>query len=201
MSEITSIEPQKRDKNRCNVYIDGRFYCGLTLQAAVKYHLKAGMHVDKPFLDEIQLETDKNTALDKALTHISASMKTEKQIRDFLEKKGYTAPVCEYVLERMNYYGFTDDYAYCKAYISGCCGRGKRLIEADLVMRGASRSAIDKALSEVEESGEEARAVAEKYLRGKERTRENLYKAVKYLVSRGFSYDTAKDAVNVSDDD
>ena len=105
------------------------------------------------------------------------------------------------MLERTNYYGFTDDYAYCKAYISGCCGRGKRLIEADLVKRGASRSAIDKALSEVEESGEEARAVAEKYLRGKERTRENLYKAVKYLVSRGFSYDTAKDAVNVSDDD
>ena len=201
MAEITSIEPQKKDKNRCSIFIDGRFYCGLTLQAAVKYRLKAGMHVEKPFLDEIQLETDKNTALDKALTHISASMKTEKQIRDFLNKKVYTQPVCDYVLERMAYYGFIDDYAYCKAYISGCSGRGKRLLEADLIKRGASRCAIDSALEEVEEDGEGARAVAEKYLRGKERTRENLYKAVKYLVSRGFSYDTAKDAVNVSDDD
>ena len=62
MAEITSIEPQKKDKNRCSVYIDGRFYCGLTLQAAIKYHLKVGMHVEKPFLDEIQLETEKNTA-------------------------------------------------------------------------------------------------------------------------------------------
>lgn len=201
MPEITSIEPQKKDKNRCNVYIDGRFYCGLTLQAALKYRLKAGMHVEKPFLDEIQLETDKNTALDKALTHISSSMKTEKQIADFLSKKGYTEPVCEYVLERMRYYNFIDDYAYCKAYISGVSGRGKRLLEADLLKRGAKREAIERALSEVEEDGGEARAVAQKYLRGKERTKENLYKAFRYLLSRGFGYDTAKEAVDFFDDD
>ena len=199
--EITSIEPQKKDKDRCNVYIDGRFYCGLTLQAAVKYRLKAGMHVERPFLDEIQLETDKNTALDKALTHISSSMKTEKQIADFLAKKGYTEAVCGYVLERMRYYNFIDDYAYCKAYISGVSGRGKRLLEADLLKRGAKREAIERALSEVEEDGDEARAVAQKYLRGKERTKENLYKAFRYLLSRGFGYDTAKEAVDFSDDD
>lgn len=201
MAEITSIEPQKKDKNRCSIFIDGRFYCGLTLQAAVKYRLKAGMHVDKPFLDEIQLETEKNTALDKALTHISATMKTEKQIKDFLVRKGYTDAVCSYVLERMHYYGFIDDYAYCRAYISGISGRGKRLIEADLLKRGADRGAIERALSEMEEDEGEARSVAEKYLRGKEKTKENIYKAYKYLISRGFSYDTAKAAVDFSDDD
>ena len=200
MPEITSIEPQKKDKNRCSIFIDGRFYCGLTLQAAVKYRLKAGMHIEKERLDEIQLETEKQTALDKALTHISASMKTERQIRDFLAKKGYTAPVCDYVLERMHYYGFIDDYAYCKAYIAGVSGRGKRMLEADLIKRGADRGAVDKALSEVEESCDEARTLAEKYLRGKQRTRENLYKAVKHLVARGFSYDTARAAVDVEED-
>ena len=200
MAEITSIQPQLKDKTRCSIFVDGRFYCGLTLQTAVKYRLKAGMHIEKEQLDEIQLETEKQTALDKALTHISASMKTEKQIRDFLAKKGYTAPVCDYVLERMRYYGFIDDYAYCKAYMASVSCRGKRLLEADLVRRGADRRAIERALAEAEESAEEARAVAEKYLRGKLRTRENLYKALKYRVARGFSYDTAKAAVNADDD-
>lgn len=200
LAEITSIEPQKKDKNRCSIFIDGRFYCGLTLEAAIKYRLKAGMHVEKSLLDEIQLETDKNTALDKALTHISASMKTERQIRDFLDKKGYTAAVCDYVVERMQYYGFLDDYAYCKAYISGVSGRGKRLIEADLIKRGASRAAIERALSEAEEDDDGAKQLAAKYLRGKERTKENLYKAVKYLVSRGYGYDSARRAVDVSED-
>ena len=200
MPEITSIEPQKKDKSRCSIFVDGRFYCGLRLETAIKYRLKAGMHVEIGFLEEIQLETEKSAALDKALTHISATMKTERQISDYLRGKGYTDAVCEYVLEKLRYYGYSDDYAYCKAYISGCSGRGKRLLEADLIKRGASREAIERALSEADEDTDGARALAEKYMRGKERTRENLYKALKYLASRGYSYDVAKAALEVGDE-
>lgn len=200
MPEITSVQPQKKDKNRCSIFIDGRFYCGLTLEAAIKYRLKAGMHIEESLLDEIQLETEKSTALDKALTHISASMKTERQIKDFLVAKGYTGAVCEYVLERMRHYGFLDDYAYCKAYIGSVSGRGKRMLEADLIRRGADRSAIERALSETDEDEDGAARLAEKYMRGKERTRENMYKAVKYLVARGYGYDVARRAACVSED-
>ena len=109
MAEITSIEPQIKDKTRCNVYVDGRFYCGIKLEVAIKYHLKAGMQIDKSRLDEIQLATEKSQALDKAMTHLSAAMKTKKQIRDFLAKKGYTDAVCDYVIERLEYYKLIDD--------------------------------------------------------------------------------------------
>ena len=88
MAQITSVEPQIKDKTRCSIYVDGRFYCGIKLEVAVKYRLKAGMEIDKSELDNIQLETEKLQATDKALTHISASPKTEKQLRDFLAKKG-----------------------------------------------------------------------------------------------------------------
>ena len=196
MPEITSIVPQVKDKNRYSIFIDGRFYCGLTLEAAVKYHLKVGMAVDKQLLDNIQLETDKNTAMDKALTHLSATRKTQKQITDFLNKKGYTQAVCDYVIEKLRYYGFVDDLAYCRAYVAECNGKGKRLIEADLMRRGANKEDIAAVLAEVEEDESEARAIAEKYLRGKEFTKENIYKAFKYLLSRGYGYDTAKAALD-----
>ena len=65
----------------------------------------------------------------------------------------------------------------------------------------APAAVLERALSEMEEDEGEARSVAEKYLRGKEKTKENIYKAYKYLISRGFSYDTAKAAVDFSDDD
>lgn len=195
MAEITSIEPQKNDAKRCNVYVDGRFYCGIKLEVAVKYHLKSGMQIEKSQLDEIQLETEKSQALDKALTHISASMKTKKQIADFLAKKGYTEAVQAYVLERLEYYKFVDDYAYCRAYINSVTGKGKRALEADLIKRGAERRAIEEALEEVEEDGAEAFEILQKYMRGKELSKENLYKGFKYLLSKGFSYDTAKSAL------
>ena len=195
MAEITSIEPQAKDKNRCNVYIDGRFYCGIKLEVAIKYHLKAGMHIEKSQLDEIQLETEKSQAVDKAMTHLSATMKTERQMRDFLIKKGYTEAVCDYVLERLRYYNFIDDYAYCRAYINSVQGKGRRAIEADLIKRKASRAAISAVLDEFEENSDEAFEIIQKYLRGKEINKVNLLKGYKYLLSKGFSYDTAQSAM------
>ena len=202
MAEITSIEPQVKDKNRCNVYVDGRFYCGIKLEVAIKYHLKAGMHIEKSQLDEIQLETEKSQAVDKAMTHLSATMKTERQMRDFLAKKGYTEAVCDYVLERLQYYNFIDDYAYCRAYINTVHGKGRRAIEADLIKRKANREAISAVLDEFEEDDGEAYEILQKYLRGKVIDKTNLLKGYKYLLSKGFSYDTAQSAMekfNVED--
>lgn len=195
MSEITLIEPQKKDKRRCNVYVDGRFYCGIKLEVAVKYRLKAGTFIEKSKLDEIQLETEKSEALDKAMTHISATMKTEKQIADFLAKKGYTEAVVNFVMEKLKYHGLVDDYAYCRVYTESVKGKGKRALEADLIKRGADRKAIETVLSDLEEDEGEAATVLEKYMRGKEITKENLYKGFKYLLSKGYGYDTAKSAL------
>ncbi|MDE6667039.1 MAG: RecX family transcriptional regulator [Clostridia bacterium] len=195
MAEITSIEPQKNDAKRCSVYVDGRFYCGIKLEVAIKYRLKAGMQIEKSTLDEIQLETEKSQALDKAMTHLSATMKTRKQMTDFLAKKGYTEAVQLYVLERLEYYKFVDDYAYCRAYVQSVSGKGKRALEADLIKRGADRKAIEEVLEEVEEDDGEALKILEKYMRGKDFSKENLYKGFKYLLSKGFGYDTAKSAL------
>ena len=104
MAEITSIVQQKKDKERVSVYVDGRFYCGMMLETVIRCRLKEGMQIDCEKLDEIQFENEKSQALDKAITHLSATMKTQKQMRDFLKKKGYADAVCEYVLEKLREY-------------------------------------------------------------------------------------------------
>ena len=196
MSEITAITPQVKDKERCNVYVDGRFYCGLKLETAVRYRLRAGQPVDLAFLDEIQLENEKAQALDKALTHLSASMKTERAMRDFLRKKGYVEAVCDYVLEKLREYRFVDDAQYCEQYVeSASKDKGARLIALELRKKGASEESIEAALAAVGEEGDAARRVLEKYMRGKQPTREVLSKAYRHLLSKGFDHDTAKDAL------
>lgn len=196
MSEITAITPQVKDKERCNVYVDGRFYCGLKLETAVRYRLRAGQQVEPSFLDEIQLENEKAQALDKALTHLSASMKTERAMRDFLRKKGYVDAVCDYVLEKLREYRFVDDAAYCAQYAeSASKNKGARLIALELRQKGAGDEAIAAALDGLEGEDEAARRVLEKYMRGKQPTREVLAKAYRHLLSKGFGHDVAKDAL------
>ncbi len=196
MSTITSLEQQKNDKTRCSVYLDGVFYCGLKIEVAVKYRLKPGMTIEKSELDAIQFENEKVQATERAMNHLSATMKTCRQMRDFLNSKGYTQAVADYVIDKLEGYGYIDDYAYCRAYVNSVSGKGKTAIRAALIKRGALREAIDAALDEVEEDEDEVLAVAQKYMRGKSTTRENLNKALRHLISRGFDYDVAKSALS-----
>ena len=198
MSEITAITPQIKDKRRCNIFIDGRFCCGLTLECTIKNRLKVGQTVSEEFLSEIQLESEKNTALDKAMTHVSATQKTEKQVRDFLSGKGYLPAVIDYVIEKMRGYNFLNDGEYAERYVESTAKRkGARLIRMELKGKGVSEDEIDGALRELNENTqiETAKVLLNKYLRNKTMDKETLQKAFRHLLTKGFDYQIAKSAL------
>lgn len=203
MNEITAITPQVKDKTRCNIYVDGRFCCGLTLETVVKNRLKVGQIVTQEQLEEMQLESEKHTALDKALHFLSATRKTEREIRTYLTKKGYLPAVIEYVIEKLREYGFINDGEYAEAYTESAAKRkGGRLIRMELKNKGLSDEAIDGALSELdsEQELETAKRILEKYMRGKTADKETLQKAYRYLMSKGFDYEVAKAAIDAYGD-
>ena len=89
-------------------------------------------------------------------------MKTEKDIRAYLRKKGYLEDISDYVVEKMRSYGYLDDAAYARAYIEHAGKRkGSRLIAMELRQKGVSDEAIEEALSGV--SGEAGRGVLGPY--------------------------------------
>ncbi len=193
MSEITEILPQVKDKRRCNVYLDGQFFCGLTLEVAMKNRLKKGTVITREELSKIQLESEKQTALDKALVHISASQKTEKEVRAFLQKKGFLEGTQDYVIEKMKGYAFIDDEQYAKSYAqSAVKKKGKKSIVLSLKQKGINEKAIEEATKDLDGEEETAKRILEKYMRGKEENRETFYKAFRHLLSKGFDYEIAK---------
>ncbi|MBQ8296082.1 MAG: RecX family transcriptional regulator [Clostridia bacterium] len=199
LNEITAITPQVKDKRRCNIYVDGRFYCGLTLEATVKNRLKVGQIVEPSKLAEIQLESEENTAFDKALTHLSATWKTEKQVREFLSGKGYLSVVIDHVIEKLRSYKFLDDGVYAENYVESAAKRkGGRLIRMELRGKGVSDEEIDAALENLDEEKEVATATAilQKYMRGKIADQPTLQKAFRYLMGKGFDYEVAKQALS-----
>lgn len=197
MAEITAITPQKKDKTRCNIEVDGRFFCGMKLVTVMQHRLKVGTAVTAESLSEIQLESEKETALDKALFHITATMKTEREIRDFLKKKGYLTDVCDYVVAKMREYNFLDDSAYARAYAESMSKKkGSRLIAMELKQKGISDEAIEEALSEISGEEEAAKRTLEKYLRGKDVTdKKVIQRAYANLLAKGFDHETARRAL------
>lgn len=199
LNEITAITAQVKDKSRCNIYVDGRFCCGLTLETVVKNRLKVGQEVTQEGLESMQLESEKATALNKALNFLSATRKTEKEIRTHLTKKGYLPAVISYVLEKLREYGFVNDSEYAEAYTESAAKRkGGRLIRMELKSKGLSEEAIDSAVSGLDSKQEQETAarILEKYMRGKTADKQTLQKAYRHLMGKGFDYETTKEVLS-----
>jgi regulatory protein len=195
VAKITDILPQIKDKTRVNVYLDGKFYCGMDLVTVLSNRLKAGMEISEEKLGEMQRLSEEERALSKAMHYLTGSMKTEKEVADYLAKKGYTPTLVAAVIERLVDYAFLNDTEYAKEYAeSYAAKKGARLIALELRQKGISQQDISAALTDFSEE-EGATSTLKKYLRGKEVTRETLQKAYRYLLSKGFSGETVTSAL------
>lgn len=198
MAKITAISSQEKDKNRCNVFVDGEFCLALPIDTVLDFRLKVGQEISEKELLEIRLEGDKQSALKKATQYVGAGLKTKKQVITYLRKKEYTDNAVFYAVDKLVEYGFIDDEEYARRYIENCqVKQGKRMAEYKLMEKGVKKEIIAQAYECVMPDGKQnAKAIAEKRLKGKEATKELKAKTFRYLLSRGFSYEEADYALS-----
>ena len=189
MALITKIEVQKNDESRANLYLDYDFFCGVSIELVFKYQLKKGMVIEKEKLEELVFEDEKGVALSKAIKYIGSSLKTKKQIVDYLKRKEYGEFVIDYVIKKMTEYKYLDDYAFAKSYILTCSGKYGRLkLVSQLKGKGVDENTISDVLEDVVLK-DSIESVAMKYLKNKEITKEILIKLNRFLYSRGYDFE------------
>ena len=203
MPTITAITAQERRKDRVNLFVDGVFFAGVSLETTLKLRLKAGDSVDTDKLNEILTESERAEAIQKAADYALKTLKTKRQVKDYLTRRGYSEETVWYAVDKLKKYGYIDDAEYSRRFIESTANRqGRRLTEYKLMAKGVKKEDIATAYESAETNDlENARAICEKYLKHKEKTKENVLKAYKYLIGRGFSYEQADFAVAVFKED
>ncbi|MBE7062130.1 MAG: hypothetical protein E7382_06335 [Clostridiales bacterium] len=198
MPTITELSFQTKNKDRCNLYIDGEFKTGISLETVMKYRLKVGMEIAETDLLEVINDSERQQAVVRAVNYISKRLKSKREVKDYLLSKGYDEQVVWYAVDKLKEYGYIDDEEYSKRYIeSVSSGQGRRLIEYKLMMKGVRKEDIASAYDNVNiDSKESAKTVAIKHLRNKEKSKENLAKTYRYLIGKGFSYEDANFAID-----
>lgn len=152
-------------------------------------------------------------ALEKATAYLNRSPHTEKEVIDYLLRKGYEQDESETAAADLKEYGYIDDLSYAKLYFEYGFekGRGKDRIVRELAARGVSRDVIDQAYGELENVPDEyemALALADQIVAENGGVSEELSytdrqklqaKIVRRLSSRGFSgsvcYSVARESV------
>ena len=193
--KITKLEVQKNDKNRVNLYVDDEFYSGIPAELVYLEHLKTGLEIDEKDLKKIIFENEKSKAMSRVTKYIGSSLKTQKQIRDYLRKKEYSDDTIEFVMSKLVEYNYIDDKKYAQAYVLTYGKKyGKLKLISQLKVKGVSEEIIECVLEDNKVDSIES--VASKYLKNKVMSYEVCQKLFRFLYSRGYEFDEINSYIN-----
>jgi regulatory protein len=196
---ITALKAQQKNKDRVNVYIDGRFAFGLAAIEAAR--LRRGQQLSDDEIATLQVRDTAHQAHEAALRYLDYRPRSVREMRLHLQGKSVEPDVIDEVVERLSDVGLLDDHAFARYWIENRRDfrpRGQRALRMELRQKGVPDDIIDEALrvgqghSEDEAAYQAAQAQARKM-----RTldpAEFRRKLEAHLLRRGFSYDIAREA-------
>ena len=194
---ITSIEQQKR-ANRYNIFCDGEFIVGVSIDSLVKFSLRKGEELVSATIEKIKHEEEFRSAKQSALRSLARSMRSEKEIREKLKNKKFHTEIIEEVILELRERDFLNDERFAKTFVADTSQRknvGTRLLQQQLFRKGIAKQFIEESLKDVpvEQEMELALALAKKkksQLNGSSKKLEQIQKKKRIgdlLLRRGFS--------------
>lgn len=198
--EITKITIQK-DLSRCNVFIDNEFAFGIDYQIKEDFNLFKGKILDESIIEILKDRDNEKKAKNKAYVYLSYRQRTCKEMRKYLESKGYNIEIVNKVITQLLSDGYLDDYKFAQTFSSeksSLKAYGPYRIKYELNSKGIDNSIIESVLNLYEEDTEElTRLVLSKYNDILNESKEVIYRKIGgYLQRKGHSYDTIKRVLN-----
>ncbi|HJO90868.1 MAG TPA: RecX family transcriptional regulator, partial [Anaerolineales bacterium] len=163
MDTITDIKPQRRDKNRVNVFLDGKFAFSLAYNQAKV--LTVGQGLSQVVMANLLENDSVDKAYEKAVRFIGYRPRSILEVRNRLIKYGIEFEVIEKVINRLQEENVLNDTDFALLWVENrrtFRPRGKLLLRKELLTKGINDSDIEIALSEVEESADARQLVYSK---------------------------------------
>jgi regulatory protein len=138
--------------------------------------------------------------LQKCYRFLSLRNRSEKEMRDYLDKKTQKITIIDNIIDRLKEEGLIDDKKFIAWWVeqrSYFKPKGPFVLKQELLQKGINRDLIDQYF---EENKIDELALAKQVLQKKQKTltkfkkEEKFKKAIELLLRRGFSYDLAKKA-------
>lgn len=188
--KITQLEYQKKDPNRVNVYVDGRFAVGLNVNDVIALGLSSNQEISQEGLNKIIENSNFGKAFNAALNFLSFRPRSEFEIRQYLKRK--KVEDADGVVRKLSQLGQVNDEEFARWYVGqrqAFRPKGRRAIKYELLRKGVDKKTIDKVLPKREDELTLAMLAARK------KKLADPVKLQRFLLSRGFDWETVKEVV------
>lgn len=218
---ITDIKQAVRDQNRVNIYVDDKYFCSLDISQVVDLKIKVGKELSDDERAKLKRASEFGKFYQRALEYALMRPRSEKEIRDYLnrktlnrkvrvknrktgeyqtrEKQGYDKTLVPLVLERLNARGYIDDHRFAELWVENrnvSKGVSVKKLRNELAQKGISHQIIDDVLDNSARNDEDE---LRKIIARKANRYPDQQKFIQYLVRQGFNYSDVIDVLSLSD--
>jgi len=202
MPKVTAITQQKRNPRRWSIFIDKKFFAGCNEELIASLHLRTGAELSGEEMNQLRDQLGVARVRQRALDYLSRRGRSEKEMRDYLARKGFEAAEIEATINWLSERSYLNDQQFATDWVRGRLAtspRGRRKLMMELYQKGIDRdlaeSAVDSQLGRDDETEAAFRTIMTR--RGRYVKLEKLdikRKIYNFLSYRGFSPDAVRDA-------
>jgi len=211
MDKVTVIKCIKKGRNFLIETDSSESAVKMHMEIVLFYGIKKKSQIEQEKWQTILEENSIKLARSYALNILTASFKTEKEIRNKLRAKKFTTKTIENLIEELKYLSLINDKQFAKDYIMDLIrkGFGKKAIFFKLKQKGISENIIEEMLDIYCDSQTELKAAQDAFSKKNKlllKTEKDSYKRrekmYRFMYSKGFSSETISDLINsVQSDD
>jgi regulatory protein len=197
-NRITAIEPQKRNRQRVNVYIDGAY--AFSLNQAVAAQLNVGAELTDEVKAIIDGQERIETARQQAERFLSYRPRSVAEVRQRLAREDLDEESIDGIISNLRKRRLLDDGQFANYWVEQrdtFRPRGLVALRQELRQKGVDKTTIDKALTDHDDLASARRAAAKRLRRWADLPEETFrHKVSGHLQRRGFPYGICKQVVN-----
>jgi regulatory protein len=194
MPVITALEPQKKNQQRINVFLDGAYGFAVSMDAAATLH--QGQELGDPEIAALQAQDDRERAYQSALRYLGPRPRSQAEVERHLGNKGFAAPSVAAAIQRLTEQQYLNDEEFARYWLDNRTRfrpRSGAMVSYELRQRGVERETIAAALTELDEPAAAWAAVAPKLGRWQNLPQSDLeLKIAAFLARRGFNFEVIR---------
>jgi regulatory protein len=148
---ISDLKRQKRNRRRVSVFLNGEFLFGLNEDTVFRFGLHTGMQLDTRLQAEILRYDQLRQAKLLAERRIASRLRSELELRRYLQEKEIDAAVIDEALGDFRRLGLVDDGEYARAWIRDRMRlkpKSAAFLRKELKLKGIPEQHIENALAE-----------------------------------------------------
>lgn len=196
---ITAIRAGRSRGKRVNVFLDGKFAFSLEAEVAVREGLQVDQELSASQTEALARSDHFHRCLNAAVYYLSYRPRSESEIRERLQRRGFNGDSIEAVIAKLKEQGLVDDMAFAQFWKDNrqsFSPRSRWLTRLELRQKGVADDIIDQVVDAVDDADSAYRAALSKArslpLSDYQSFRRRLGD---YLKRRGFGYEVINQTI------